>query len=487
MATSPWRVVQDDTSAWKPVPMPQHDPLSVQGVPGADPGMSSPAQAAKPQPASLKPVPLYPGTALDTADLAAGIGGSALKTANNIGKLALPDSAARGLHMPVPTQQQQDQLFKPQNPMQAIGDVAGSAAQFMIPGEAEEAAASGLTKLVPAAAQKVVAPLAKVGTSALSAGAVNKAQGGDFSQGAAAGGAGAVIGQGLKSVAPAVAETALRVRGNQRLFGRTVGDAILNDTGSAIRPESIGRNAEATMSRLSPELDAADAASAARGMRGSLQPARDAIDRTVQGLRNNRAMATAGEVQPVADFLKTDALTGHPLAPAQAAPGLRALKRGLNEDYIGKWSMEQPVAQKGAARQAYGLINDQLHQISPETREIDQRISSLVPVAQQGKRVAAQAPMAQRALSRIAAHTGVLGTAGIGAAAGYRTAPEGEKVPAAIAGGLGGIILPEMVASPEGQMAAARGLNAVRDLRPAVGGLLQLNRPKTQPTSKGNQ
>ena len=129
----------------------------------------------------------------------------------------------------------------------------GDAAQFLIPGGAEEKAAS----MLPAAARGI----GKVGLSALSSGLVNKAQGGSFGTGAAAGGIGAGIGQGLKAVAPIIAETGLGLPKAARAFGKTPGKALLEET-SGIRPETVAASAQERLGQLNPELErAADAAS----------------------------------------------------------------------------------------------------------------------------------------------------------------------------------------------------------------------------------
>lgn len=367
--------------------------------------------------------------------------------------------------------EQQESIFKPSNTAQAIGHGAEQIGEFMVPGGAEERAAGKIAELAP----KLGKVLPRIGTAALSSGLVNKAQGGDFGAGAAAGGIGAGASAGLRAVAPGIAEAALKVRGNQRLFGRTVGDAILNDT-RGVRPETIGRTAQETIQKLSPEIAAADQASAASGARGSLLPARQGVAQDIGRHATNRAMGTADEIRPVQDFLHTDQLTKQPLAVNQTAAGLRALKRGLNSDFISSWKPDESIEKKQAARKAYGLINRELHTISPETASLDQRESSLIPVVQQGRRVASGAPLSQRVLGRVGAHTGALTLGGIGAYEGKR---EGG-LPGMVAGGLTGVLAPEIIASPEGQMAIARSLNAVRGLKPAVGAGLQLERRKGQ-------
>jgi predicted metal-binding membrane protein len=66
------------------------------------------------------------------------------------------------------------------------------------------------------------------------------------------------------------------------------------------------------------------------------------------------------------------------------------------------------------------------------------------------------------------------GTGATTAAGGYK---EGG-VPGAIAGGLTGIVAPELVASPEGQIALARTLYKMNGLTPLVGAGLQADRKK---------
>lgn len=374
-------------------------------------------------------------------------------------------------------------LATPQNELQGFGKGTVGAAEFLIPGGAEEAGAAKLAELVPKITENaptalrvlrgMVPAAAKTLTSGLGAGAVNVAQGGGFVPGFEMGAGGAALGGAAQSLAPAIAESALKIRGTQRLFGRTPGRAILEDT-TGIRPETIAKSAQEKIGQLEPIIKAADTASAARGEMGSLTPAREAVEDTMATHRANRAMGTVADIQPVADFLKNDQLTGQPLSEAQTALGLRAMKRGLNTDYIGKWSLDQPIAQKGAARKAYGELNQELHGLVPETKDLDQRVSSLIPVVQQGQRVASGAPTVQRALGRFAVPTGALTLGGIGGFQGYRRG----GVPGAIAGGLTGLLLPELVSSPEGQMAVARTFHRAGSLRPLVGVGAQVSRPQ---------
>jgi hypothetical protein len=172
-------------------------------------------------------------------------------TLNNIGHLFYPDWLAK--HMPggAPSAEQQDSYFAPSNLPQEIGRGAEQAGEFLLPGGAEELGAEKLASLVPRLG-KYAQPASRLATSALSTGLVNKAQGGDFSTGALAGAGGGAVGETMRAAAPSIAESALGVRGTDKIRGRTVGDAILNET-SGVRPETVLSSAKDRLRELNDE------------------------------------------------------------------------------------------------------------------------------------------------------------------------------------------------------------------------------------------
>lgn len=406
-------------------------------------------------------------------DALAGLGQSALESSRHIGSLIFPNRLATRLGLAPGS----DEAFQPQNPVQGAFKGVGNVAQFAIPGEAEKVGAAKLATLAPRLGRFAL-PAAKAVISGLSTGLVNKAEGGEFWPGALLGAGGSTITQRAQAAAPSLAEAALKVRGNQKLFGRTVGNAILEDT-RGLTPTKVGRTAQETIGQLTPELTAADLASGAAGNRVSLAPAREAIQNRIAGYEGNRALGTAADIQPVLDFLQRDQLPAsklggegtvtRPLAEMQTPAGARALKRGLTADYIGRWAQDQqPATQKAAAREAYGLLNRELHGTVPETAALDQRISSLIPVVQQGERVAVQQALPGRVAERIARPTGGLAPAIAGAYSG--------GLPGAVAG----LVLPEALSSPIVRLIIARGLYRAPTVAPFVAGtglqLLDRNR-----------
>lgn len=350
--------------------------------------------------------------------------------------------------------------------MQGIGKGAEQVGEFMIPGGAEEAGAAKLASLVPKLG-KAALPLAKIGTSALSSGLVNKAQGGEFGTGAAMGAGGQALGQGIKAAAPTIASSALGIPKAAKAFGKTPGEAIINET-RGIRPETIAASAKERMGQLTPELESAASRSTTPA---SLTPARTAISDAATKAQTQNAAGLHGQLQGMGDTLNRRFDTGAQI-PAQVSPReLLDLKRGFSDEHL-RWNPETHDRALSAGRQAYGALDSELDRTVPEAAGLNQRISSLIPVAHRAESVSRNAPVMQKALGRFGAHTGALTMGGLGAGAGYK---EGG-LPGAVAGGVTGVLAPELIASPEGQMIAARLANKAGGLKPAIGAALQLDR-----------
>lgn len=136
-------------------------------------------------------------------------------------------------------------VFDPSNPVQEIGRRAEQVGEFLVPGLGEEAATERAGKL---------APLARIGYNSLSSGLLNKAQGGDFTTGAVAGGAGSAIAEGGKAIAPSLAEGAMGIKKLDRAYGRTPGQAILDET-KGFAPSNVAESAQSRLSELNPRLE----------------------------------------------------------------------------------------------------------------------------------------------------------------------------------------------------------------------------------------
>jgi hypothetical protein len=302
---------------------------------------------------------------------------------------------------------------------------------------------------------KFAAPAGRILASGLGAGAVNKAQGGDFKTGAVTGLAGGALGEGIRAAAPAFAESALGVTGNDKMYGRTVGQAILDDT-RGIRPDTVERTAQDTVEGLRPVVENMAINAGNAGRRGSLDPARIAVSGRIGNHVTNRAVKSAEELVPLDNFLTNDAVTGERLATQQRPIDLLQLKRGLDSDYIGNWNpLNGSKNQLSTAREAYGKLADEFHAAAPGTEQYDQRISSLIPVINRADRMSRAHGMLESTLHRFRTPTGALVGATAGAGEGYRE----HGLTGAFTGAALGAVAPAVIGNPATQMLFARSAN----------------------------
>lgn len=352
---------------------------------------------------------------------------------------------------------------------QAIGKGLGNAAQFLIPGPAEEALAAKAAPLVGKAL-----PFVKAGLAATGSGAVNAAQGGTFTGGAIAGGIGAGIGMGLKAVAPAVVESALKVRGADRAFGSTPGRAILDET-SGLNPAKVVNTARTSMSAIGK--DAADLAANATqpvDLTATRLSASDALNQAA--LRGNEKVY--GHVEELNNQLTNDLASGAALPAQVPAPRAVLLKQGLGDL---KTSWNPATASdfaNGAVGNAYHTLGNSIEDAVPGMKPLNQRMQSLMPVVARGTAADLNAGWIQRGIGRLSAHTGALALPLGGA---YAGAAHGGAL-GAVAGGLGTLAGTELLSSPATWMAAGRAANApatsLYAIPAARGALMQFGRKK---------
>jgi len=546
MATNPYAAIalKDENNPYKAIAIPSAQ--QGEAIPGtSDPGM---------------------GNAVATTAKAAGkLGSDVLQGVGEgtIGLMSTGDQWARQ-HLPAfftnrwlgfgaPANEKHiEQLATPENTTQAVAKGGEKAAEFMIPGGAEERAIS----LAP----KAIRPIARMATSVLSSGLVNKAQGGGFGTGALAGGTGAAIGEGLRAAAPRLAEAALHIGHAQRAFNKTPGAAALELT-RGVRPESVLSSGRESMGGLMNALEGQVNAASVRPtprIAGFLQPPRETVelapipgrepasspmafpaasDRGTPRIYNQTQYHSGGahpelsgrieqpqgnmtrtpqmsasipptsEPNPVAslrparelianaqgkaareeagtlhgqlgemgNFLHRGRVSGEEIPENVTPRRLLDLKRGFSDEHL-RWNPNVHQEAMHTGRGAYGALDRELDRLVPGAAPINQKISSLIEVLHNAERESRMAGPGQRMLGRFGAHTGALTGAGIGGALGYR---EGGT-PGAIGGMALGVAAPELLASPEGQMALARTFNRAGTLRPAVGGLLAASRVRKE-------
>lgn len=429
-------------------------------------------------------------------DFGKGVLKSGIGTISGLSHLLYPE----GEESPNSSVHQFDSMAQTHGTSQAIGKGVGNAAQFLIPGAAEEAGASMLAPTVGKLA-------ARMATGAVGSGVVNAAQGGGFIPGAVAGAAGPAIASGLKSIAPVIAEKALGVRGVDRALGRTPGDAILNDT-TGLKPGVIASQANDASNSLTSGVEK----ELENAPEGSLVPSRNVAssfqDTAVARNSPESIKRTGAIVNQLTQKLGPDAKplmepklgqviqpTGvldssgspitrettqkigeQPVTYPDTVPArtLLDLKRGIGE-LQGSWN---PAVQNklgdSATSAVYHSLDSQMDALAPGTKEANQRISSLIPVANRAGATDLNDGLIARTIGRFGKPTGALVGAGLGAEAGHK---EGGTS-GAIIGGLTGLVAPEILSNPTTLMGAARMMYspATGKLIPAAAGLgLQLN------------
>lgn len=381
-------------------------------------------------------------------DLAKGAGEGVLNTvssADDWSRQHLPAFMTNknfGFGAPADLQRVHD-LATPANTTQKIGKGVEQAAEFLLPTGVEEAGA----KLGGEALGRAGQVLGRVGGAGMHAGAVNKVQGGTFTGGALAGAAGAGVGMGLKKIAPVLAETALKMRAPDRAYGRTPGEAILNET-TGFTPGKIASQAADKVNQYSNDLEsmARDSPSPM-----SLQPAREEATRSIDAAYGRNNKSTYDKLVRMGHQLDTD-LDGNEI-PETISPqqGLH-LKRGIG-DLQTSWNpATQPKWVSGQVGRVYHALDSELDRALPGGADLNQKISSLMPVEQRANAEDLNAGLLQRIHHRFGSATGAL----VGGAAGYHFG----GVPGAVAGLIG----PELLSNPTTLMMEARALNS-----PAIG------------------
>lgn len=256
------------------------------------------------------------------------------------------------------------------------------------------------------------------------------------------------LGEVASALAPKLAESALGVGYRMRGRGRAIGEAALDLGGN--RPSTLLSNSAGQISDLTSELESRAAAASQSGAQGSTQPATQYLDSQIAKFQA-RNSPFAKTLQSLRDQLTMNQYTGQSIPQNLSPSEILELKRGVG-DTINSW---EPSLQKSIApikQRVYGLLDAELDRTVPGAADLNQQISSLIPVKQRAGVLTRTAPLSQRIAGRMAAHTGALTAAGIGGVLGYRQG----GIPGALEYGGAGLVLPEVLASPTAQMLAAR-------------------------------
>lgn len=300
------------------------------------------------------------------------------------------------------------------------------------------------------------------------------------------------LGKATQAPAEPIAEHALGVRNVDRRFSRNPGKAIINET-EGFRPSTVAASADAQIGDLSKQVDHAAARATSSGTMSNLDPAVKHLGGVADQAASLNSTLTPRGIAPMQSYL-TEAgpgfrgkttpapptITQQPgtvlgpngkpvmntvITPSTKPPmidrlqtptDLLGMKRQFGKDYVDFKKHEVPDPVNEAAKGAYHALDSELDRTVPAAENLNGRISNLMPVARRAGDKALNAGPIPQILGRFTTPTGALVGAATGAAQGYSH----FGVPGAIAGGLGGLGVPALIASPTAQMIAARTLNA---------------------------
>ncbi len=354
------------------------------------------------------------------------------------------------------------QLATPTNTAQKIGKGVEQAGEFLIPGGLEEGAgraiaakyprlASTASKLISSSAPELNA-VGKIVMSALGAGTVNAVQGGSFGGGAAAGAAGGVLAQGVKAVAPSLAEIAMGTRATDRVAGRAAGQTLLDET-TGINPGNIAKQA---FDKSSAYTDTLNSNALQSNVPIDLQPARNVAQSFAKTAAKQNNASNMKEIQELEDQLATHRATGTAIPQVVSADQGLGMKRGVDA-LMDSWNPNNKRALSDSAVVAVrSAMNDELSKAVPDYAALNSKISNLLPVAQRAGATDLNAGVLQRVVGKMAKPTGAL----VGTIAGGTGGYEKDGWRGALIGGALGAVLPEVATSPTTIMMGARAANS---------------------------
>lgn len=350
----------------------------------------------------------------------------------------------------------QELATPPEGAMGKVGFYGGEAGQFMAPAEAEEKAGTFLAEHAP----RGLKTLSSIVPQALAASAVNKLQGGTFTGGAEAGAAGGVAGKIGEKLAPAIAESAMGITNRMRAFGKTPGKAIIEET-SGYSPAKIEESAKGAMNRIGSQLASVYQQAGQSGGTVSLQPALEILQNEWLQARKMRNPEAIKAIEDLAKRLTTS-YSGTENSVQMTPEELWNVKRGLGMDTNWNPNIDTKWLQ-GIRRKVYGAIDGELDRAVPEAASLNQRYSSLKPVARRANIESRGASVPQRVMESLQRPTGVFARMGAGGYLGYREGGKGGVIPGAVLGFVG----PEMLGS-RGQMFVARNAATIGSATPKI-------------------
>ncbi len=179
----------------------------------------------------------------------------------------------------------------------------------------------------------------------------------------------------------------------------------------------------------------------------SLRLAVGVVDDAIANLPRQN-VGLADELRQVRSLLTWWRDTGQRIGDEVDARTLLDLKRGIGNE-ITNWNpATRSDKVQGVLKQVYHALDSEFDRVVPGVADLNQRVSTLIGIADDATRKGLNAGVVQNVAHRVAAHTGALTPALLGGHV------------AGIPGALGAPVAAEVASMPATKMALARTLNA---------------------------
>lgn len=363
------------------------------------------------------------------------------------------------------------ELARPVNTTQKVGKALGDIGENVaLTALAPEAEAGQVLPLLGRIGPKAAGAL-RIGTQGVTQGAISGLQGGsakDMALGAGLGTVGGTLGEGLRALAPTVAESALNVRGADRSYGAKPGEAILKYT-KGVRPSTIEDSAQ---DALNTAKDNQRNIASLSSQPVDLRFASDEALKQEQTLRDQLFRS------PEADLVKERLVTPFTTLPSVQVPAEQALDIRTGIGSLGKWNELAPGQQalSSASKPVYRQVADAIHALPGVGDKIeaqDKIIHSLIPAVERSNAADLNAGFLQQAFHRFRVPTGAL----TGAVGGASYGNHEGGLPGALVGGAAGLLLGPGLTNPTSMMVMARAMNkAPKAVAPIASLLGTINR-----------
>ena len=260
------------------------------------------------------------------------------------------------------------------------------------------------------------------------------------------------VGLLMRKGAEQLAEKSMGIRAEDRLLGKTPGAGILDETGWSMGPTGVYKKAVEKTSQLTKQLEKLYSDATSKGVKQSIEPARNVVDSAVKYAKQGTNRPLVSELESQAKTLRevpdatyfgetefpvgshtsialsspydtpyntpygpspwfpTGKLPEPEIAAMQSPSDILRHKREFGAEHV-EFKPGQTSGANQTAKKVYSELDKAGDLAVPAGEELNQRISSLIPVKIRGQMKAAGPGLLGEAAGQMMAQTGALASA----------------------------------------------------------------------------